>query len=190
MAASCLLDLGIHNDLDSVFALAAEVEGHPDNAAAAVFGGFTIASPDGSFVRRLRAHDELRPVVLVPDVRMSTERARLALADTVMRRDAVFNSAHAALTVVALTQDPVLLPVALQDRLHESARLALVPEVKEVFDELRAAGVGVCVSGAGPSLLAFEREGATLDELELALVPQWRVLRPPVRERGVEVVQT
>src|SRR5919197_4277111 len=76
--ASALLDLGIHEDRQSVVALAAEIEGHPDNAAAAAFGGFTIALPEGG-VQRLEPHPALRPVVLIPDVRTSTPQARVAL---------------------------------------------------------------------------------------------------------------
>lgn len=178
--ASVLLDLGMHGDPYSVFSKAAEIEGHPDNAAPAVFGGFTIALP-GGFVRRLEPHPGLRPVVLVPDVRLSTVEARAALPAQVSRQDAVFNSAHAALMVEALTRDPSLLPVALDDRLHEPARLELVPEVLDVFEDLRKAHVPVCVSGAGPSLLAFELEDREPIE---APAPGWVALRPGVRPAG------
>ena len=123
--ASSVLDLGLEGEPDSVFALAAELEGHPDNVAPAIHGGFTVALPD-----------------VVP------------LAD------AVFNLAHAALLVEALTRAPELLPVAVRDRIHQDTRLALVPEVREMFDELQREGVAVCVSGAGPSLLAFGPVGA------------------------------
>jgi homoserine kinase len=187
--ASRLLDLGIdgyreepeRRDPYSVFAYAARFEGHPDNAAPAAFGGFTIALPDGD-VHRLEPHPDLRPVVLVPDVRLPTAQARAALPETVSRTDAVFNAAHAALMVEALTRDPSLLGVALKDRLHQDARLALVPEVADVFDELRAGHVPVCVSGAGPSLLAFDLEGAFPPA-----PPGWRALRPGVRSVGFEV---
>jgi homoserine kinase len=188
IVASCLLDLGIHRDPSSVFALAAEMEGHPDNAAAGVFGGFTIAIPGGS-VQCLLPHPDLRPVVLVPGVRLPTERARRALPDTVARDAAVHNAAHAALMTVALTHDPTLLPLAIEDRLHQSVRLGLVPDVRDVFDAIRAANIAVCVSGAGPSLLAFEREDVPFPEEDtLGLDGSWRVLRPRVLERGAEIV--
>ena len=95
----------------------------------------------------------------------------------------MFNAAHAALAVEALTQDPSLLGVALQDRLHQDARLALVPAVREVFDELRAGDIPVCVSGAGPSLLAFETDGRPVPDPG----DGWTVLRPGVRASGYEV---
>ncbi len=188
--ASRLLDLGIdgyrfepeRRDPYSVFAYAARLEGHPDNAAPAAYGGFTIALPDGD-VFRLDPHPDLRPVVLIPDVRLSTAEARAVLPDTVTRADAVFNAAHAALMVQALTRDPSLLGVALHDRLHEDARLALVPEVADVVDELRAAHIPVCVSGAGPSLLAYDL-GAPFPTVP----PGWRELRVDVRASGFEVV--
>ena len=74
---------------------------------------------------------------------------------TVPFADAVFNVAHAALLVEALARDQTLLGMAMHDRLHEQVRLALVPEVRELFDELQRREIPVCVSGAGPTLLAF-----------------------------------
>jgi homoserine kinase len=187
---SVLLDLGIHEDPTSVFAIAAEIEGHPDNVAAASFGGFTIALPDGG-VHRLEPHPDLRPVVFVPDVRTSTADARLALPDPVPRAAAVANVAHAALTVVAITDEPSLLPMALVDRLHEDVRLSELPEVAEVVEELRRSHVAVCVAGSGPSLLAFERDDRPPLSLESAgAPPSWQILRPGIRTRGFEVDAT
>jgi len=168
-----------------VFSAAAEIEGHPDNAAAAVFGGFTLAMPGGA-VRRLEPHPDLRPVVWIPvGERLPTAEARRALPRSVPMADAVFNAAHASLMVEALTRDPSLLGSAMRDRLHQEARLALVPAVREMFDLLGDADVPVCVSGAGPSLLAFELEGHPMPA-----APQgWRVLPLPVRAMGVEVTR-
>ena len=180
-AALALRLLGEEADAEATFAHAARVEGHPDNAAPAVFGGFTIAMPDGS-VHRLDPHPDLRPVALVPDVRLPTAEARRALSSEVRREDAVFNAAHAALAVEAFTRDPSLLRAALQDRLHQDARLALVPSVLEVFGSLREAGVPVCVSGAGPTLLAFP--GGSLDAPD-----GWRAIEPGVRAGGFELVE-
>jgi homoserine kinase len=185
--ASALLGLGWHEDLQTVFAAAAGIEGHPDNAAPAVFGGLTLAMPDG-FVRRLEPHPDLQPVLLVPDARLPTPEARASLPETVSRADAVFNAAHAALMVEALTRDPSLLSTALDDRLHERARLAMVPAVADAFDELRRARVPVCVSGAGPTLLAFESAIAPLPGwAEEWAGFGWRILRPGVRREGFEV---
>ena len=100
------------------------------------------------------------------------------------RADAVFNVAHGALVVHALTQDPDLLPVALRDRLHQDVRLALAPEVREVFRDLDRRGVPVCVSGSGPTLLAFESDDRPVQDPG----PGWRVLRTTVPATGVEIV--
>ncbi len=141
-----------------LFDAASRLEGHPDNAAAAVYGGFTLAPPDGAVVR-LDPHPDLRPVVLIPDVRLSTAEARRALADPIPRADAVFNLSHAALTAVGIAWRPDLLGFALRDRLHQDARLERVPSVRAVFEDIVGSGVPVAVSGAGPSLIAFETEG-------------------------------
>jgi homoserine kinase len=101
----------------------------------------------------------------------------------VSRADAVFNVAHAALTARAITDEPTLLADALHDRLHEGSRLDLVPEVRAVADSVRRAGVAVCLSGAGPSLLAFP--------LAPRRVPDpgedWLVLPLDVRANGFEL---
>ena len=173
------------HDPQTTFAVAADLEGHPDNAAAAVYGGFTLVAGEG-LVQRFDPHPDLRPVVLVPEgVRLPTGEARRALPAQVSREDAVFNAAHAALMVAAILHDPGLLYPAMRDRLHQDVRLALVPEVRRVFERISAAEVPVCVSGAGPSLLAFEREGHAVPDPG----DGWCVLRLPVRAVGVEVLE-
>lgn len=169
-------DLGLADAL----ALATAIEGHPDNAAPCLHGGFTIA---GERTVRLDPSPKLRPVALVPTgVRLPTAAARAALPDAVPMADAVFNLAHASLAVVAFTSDPSLLTDALQDRLHQDARLALVPEVRLLFDRLRDAGIPVCVSGAGPTLMTFPDDGGVPDPGQ-----GWEVLRLEVDLDGARV---
>ena len=179
-----LVEAAGDDDPQATFAYAAELEGHPDNAAPATFGGLTVFAPGSGYVHRLEPHRDLDPVVVLPDgLRLATSEARSALSNSVERRDAVFNIGHAALTVIALTREPELLLVALHDRLHEDARTALVPESAALLDDLRHRQIPACLSGAGPSLLAFERDGHTVGELPEG----WRAIRPGVRARGVEV---
>ncbi len=181
--ADRLLELRLERE--EVLELAGELEGHPDNAAAAIAGGLTLAFGDG--IVRLDPHPGLRPVVLVPmRIRLPTASAREALPAEVPLPDAVYNAGHAAAAVIALTGRPALLARALGDRLHQDARLALVPQVRAVFDELRERGVPVCVSGAGPALLAFEVGGLEVPDLG----PEWRILRLDVRLTGAEIVET
>jgi homoserine kinase len=165
-----------------IFGYAAELEGHPDNAAAATYGGFTIVA--AGFVHRARPHPDLFPVVLVPaHLRTGTGPARATLAGEVARRDAVFNVGHASLLAIALTREPGLLDVALRDRLHEDVRLERVPEARDLLHELRhTRQIPACVSGAGPSLLAFPpgRDVGRLPE-------GWRALRVNVRTSGADV---
>ncbi len=166
---------------EAAFENAAVLEGHADNAAAAVYGGFTVVA--GGIARRLDPHPSLAPVVLVPDERLATSAARDVLPPTVPREDAVFNVGQAALTVIAFTQDPELLIIALRDRLHQDARAVLMPESADLLDELRSRQVPACLSGAGPSVLAFERQGHSISELPEG----WQAIRPGVRSKGVEV---
>ena len=164
--------------------LAAEIEGHPDNAAAAALGGLTIVAADD--VERLDPHPGVRPILFVPDeIRLSTEDARRAIPETVTREDAVFNVGHAALTVARLLHDPDRLRLAMRDRLHQDARLALVPRARELYLVIEEAGLPVCVSGSGPTLLAFERDGREPPDPG----DGWRVLRVPVRATGVEILE-
>jgi homoserine kinase len=177
--------LGLDLDLTDVLEIAAELEGHPDNAAAATFGGFTMVV-DRRVVARFDPDPGLRPVLLIPDhLRISTEEARRVLPAILPRQDAVANAGHAALTAVSLLHEPALLASAMRDRLHEDVRLGLVPEAREVFDTVRDAGLAVCVSGSGPSLLAFEIDDRTVPEPGEG----WRALRVPVRSAGVTVVE-
>jgi homoserine kinase len=174
--------LGLSSSPTDLVGFAARLEGHPDNVAAAILGGFTISYGEG--VVRLDPAPGLEPVVLVPRyVRLATSDARAILPETVTRSDAVFNVARAAIAVVAFGSDPSLLPEALKDALHQPYRLPLVPEAADLFSRLRAAGVPVCVSGAGPSLLAFETHDHPIPEVG----DDWLVLSPGVRRAGVDV---
>lgn len=166
--------------------LAVDLEGHPDNVAACLFGGLTIAyrSEDGWRAQRLDPHPDLRPVVLVPrGERLATENARRALPAEVPRADASFNLSRVALVVVALTRSPELLPEALQDRLHQDVRLDLAPDSRRVFERFRDLGTPVCVAGAGPALLAFEGPGWEVPDPGQG----WRVHRVAPATAGADV---
>ena len=179
-AAEMLLGVEAGEDRsDSRYRYAAELEGHPDNAAPASYGGFTIVA---DAVHRFDPHPDLRPAILIPTTRLPTRDARRALTLEVSLDVAVFNIARAGLLVTAITREPRLLGEALEDRLHQGVRLALVPEVRQVFDRVHR-DMPVCVSGAGPSLLAFETTDVRVPDLPEG----WQVLRVPTRARGCEV---
>ncbi|MFC7220546.1 homoserine kinase [Streptomyces polyrhachis] len=147
-------------DDEGVLDLAAELEGHPDNVAACLLGGFTIAWTDAGRARALRLDpdESLVPVVFVPGRPVLTEEARGLLPRTVPHGDAAANAGRAALLVEALTRRPDLLLAATEDRLHQDYRSPAMPESIALVNRLRADGVAAVVSGAGPTVLALVRE--------------------------------
>jgi homoserine kinase len=145
---------------DEVFALADEMEGHPDNVAPCLAGGLTIAWTQHSGAPRmvkLVPDASIRPVVIVPATRLATETARGLLPKDVPHKDASFNAGRAALLIAALTQRPerALLLAATEDRLHQDYRAPAMRESADLVERLRAVGVPAVVSGAGPTILAF-----------------------------------
>lgn len=136
--------------------LAAEFEGHPDNAAPAVLGGLVICR-HGSAIR-LDPTDRIRPVLCVPATRQPTQGARGILPETVGLHEAAENGARAAVVLAGLAGAIAFDPSAMCDILHEPARLEMMAESGELVRTLRAAGVGACLSGAGPSVLAIIEE--------------------------------
>lgn len=144
--------------LSALLDIASRVEGHPDNAAPAVLGGFTIAWMDAdrrTRVARPTVHPGVRVLLFSAQRGSSTERARALLPATVPHGDAAANAAAAALFVHAISTEPTLLPAATEDHLHQRFRAAAMPETAELVADLRAAGLAAVVSGAGPSVLAF-----------------------------------
>ena len=141
--------------------LAARLEGHPDNVAACLLGGLTIAWTSAAGVRaaRLAPVAGLTPVVCVPASPLTTAEARLVLPPAVLHADAAANSARAALLIAALTADPSLLMAGTEDFLHQRYRAAVMPATADLIDRLRTAGIPAVVSGAGPSVLALTMAG-------------------------------
>jgi homoserine kinase len=139
--------------------MAATLEGHPDNVAAAVLGGLRLVVTDEQqlYTVPINVPPEIRAVLFVPEFGVSTADARRVLPGKVSIADAVHNAARTALLVTAmLTNHPEYLSVATQDRLHQPYRQSLFPAMKVIFAAARAAGaLGVFLSGSGPTILAF-----------------------------------
>jgi homoserine kinase len=154
LAANAMARLGW--DAQRVIAQAAEIEGHPDNVAAAMLGGMVICLRDGP-VTQVAVPDELRAVLFLPDVEMSTEAARRVVPSSFSREEAIYNASRCALLVAAmLTGRLELLGEAMRDRWHQPARSELMPHVPRLIDAALAAGAhGACLAGAGPSVLAL-----------------------------------
>jgi homoserine kinase len=176
--------------------LATELEGHPDNAAACLAGGLTIAwTPQddaGPRAVRLEPVTGLTPVVCVPTFELATEQARRALPRAVPHRDAAANAGRAALLVAALTQAPELLFDATRDLLHEPYRAPLIPGTAKVIRLLREAGIPAVLSGAGPSVLALTMAGQTpgpaeVDSIVRQAGNEWHISPLDVDRQGAAI---
>lgn len=162
--------------------LAHDLEGHPDNVAAALLGGLTIAWTEGFAAEALRLDVAVPVTLFVPDSPVSTEAARGLLPDAVPHADAAANAGRAALLVAALTQAPERLAAATEDLLHQQYRASAMPDSYQLVRSLRVDGVPAVISGAGPTVLAFARGVAQ------ACPDGWRVLEVEVADRGAHVV--
>lgn len=184
------LDAGLMLGDAQLVQLAAEFEGHPDNAAASVLGGAIVSwteppGPDEDVPRyravRVPTHPDLRVVALVPAERSSTAHTRGLLPAHVPHGDASFNASRAALAVVALGDRPDLLLAATEDRLHQEYRAPALALTTAWIARLRERGLAATVSGAGPTVLALgtqqfpsdlreeaESEGLSVWDLDIA----------------------
>ncbi|MGZ6694243.1 MAG: homoserine kinase [Solirubrobacteraceae bacterium] len=185
MAADHVFEL----DAD-VLALATELEGHPDNVAAALMGGFTICA-DGE-VARFDAPAGLEAVLVVPTAAVRTRAARAALPATVPLADAAFNTAHGALLVLGLaTGDLDLVARGLADRLHQPYRAHLYPRSADLVARAPLIGaLGATISGAGPTVLVwchYEMTATVVEALRRECDGWASVIRTPFEPMGADV---
>lgn len=154
-----LRDMGAAFSRDELFQLATRIEGHPDNVAASLFGGFVVTAWDGerAYCQKLIPPPTLHVTVAVPAFPLPTERARDVLPERYSRRDAVFNLSHAALLVAAMATGSLeMIRHAMHDRLHQPYRTPLIPGMEEILARGHEYGaLGCALSGAGPSVLAL-----------------------------------
>jgi homoserine kinase len=185
MAADHMFEL----DAD-VRAHAIEMEGHPDNVAAALEGGFVIC--DGPRAHRFEPPLGLEAVLVVPDAAVATTDARRALPESVPLGDAVFNVAHASMLILGLqTGDWELIGAALRDRLHQPYRASLYPRSAALVEKAAGLGaLGATISGAGPTVMMwclFEHTGLVIDALARPTAGWAKVMRAPFESRGADV---
>jgi homoserine kinase len=142
---------------DAAFRLAAELEGHPDNVAPALYGGLTVAGRTAGvcYATRTPVARGFRAVAFVPPTSLSTTVARGLLPEAVPLRDAAANAGRAALLVTALAGRLDLLFTATEDQLHQPYRRPAMPDSLDLLDRLRADGHPAVVSGAGPTVLVL-----------------------------------
>jgi homoserine kinase len=142
---------------DEMITLATELEGHPDNVAAAILGGATIAWMEDGIGKAVSTpvHASIKALAFIPTAALSTSKARKVLPEVVPHADAAANAGRAALLVHALSVRPDLLFTATQDLIHQQYRKRVMPKSYELVQRLRAAGVATTISGAGPSVLVL-----------------------------------
>jgi len=174
-------------DDEAALALAAELEGHPDNVAPCLLGGFTIAWTEATGARavRLKPAPAVHPTLFVPEERGLTVTARATLPPMVPHADAATNAGRAALLVHALTVEPSLLLAATEDRLHQGYRAPGMPGTAALVDALRGAGVAAVVSGAGPAVLALTDPPADFGSSPAGI--GWKVQRLDVSNDGARI---
>ena len=152
--------------------LATHIEGHPDNAAPALMGGFVASVLMGDVVEAIRfdVPRGLRAVVFIPDLRLATSEMRRVLPDSVPREDAVANLGRVAIGVAGIaTGRRDVLRFLTEDRLHEPYRAVAYPQLSRMVADARAAGsLGACLSGAGSSIIAFTDSVAGVARIQLA----------------------
>ena len=173
-----------------MIAIGSEMEGHPDNIAAAVLGRATIAWSDSNGFGRavsIPVNPNIKCVAFVPENHLSTNKARKLLPETISHSDAVQNSANSALLTHALEHRPDLLLEATKDYLHQSYRREAMPKSLDLVEKLRGAGVPAMISGAGPSVLVLHTMNES-EEAEFIKVgePHFKAHKLGISQRGVE----
>lgn len=176
-----------------LLAEAVRLEGHPDNVAAALLGGFVVCA--GSRAERLEPPAGLSAVLVVPTRAVRTAKARAALPPEVPMGDAVFNVSRASLLVLGLARgDLDLVARGLEDRLHQPRRASLYPRSMELVERAPSLGaLGATISGAGPSVLVWVRSedaSGVAARLEGEAAGWARVMALPFAARGAEVMRT
>jgi homoserine kinase len=182
---------------DDLITLATELEGHPDNVAAAFYGGATIAwleskiKQDGSNTKigkavSLKVDDRIKALLLVPENQLATAKARKLLPETISHQDAVLNSTKAALLVHTLAERPDLLFTATEDLLHQSYRAQAMPKTLALVNKLRGAGLAAVVSGAGPSIMVlYAGSEDEIDQLQ-SIAPGFTAIKLAIAKTGAQ----
>jgi homoserine kinase len=191
LAANTLHEL--HMEMGEMIRLAAAMEGHADNAAAALLGGLVVlAQAEEIFFKRFEI-PTIQAVVLVPDFPFPTHEARAALPASISHGDAVFNLGRVPLVVQSLRDgDLPFLAQVMDDRLHEPYRVKLIPGAADALAVVREKGTAAALSGAGPSIIAFQPQNEenvilTMQKMFYQKTIKTRVFRLSTINRGAWV---
>ena len=182
---------------EELITLATELEGHPDNVAAAFYGGATLAwseskTSSGGETKNigravsLRVDDRIKALLLVPNNQLATAKARKLLPEIIPHQDAVLNSSRTALLVHALAERPDLLFIATEDLLHQKYRAQAMPKTIALVEKLRGAGLAAVVSGAGPSVMVlYSGAEDEIDQLE-SVSPGFTAMKLAIAKTGAQ----
>ena len=173
---------------EDLITLATELEGHPDNVAAAFYGGATIAWSEKGVGRavNLKVDPRIKAMLLVPENQVPTAKARKLLPESISHHDAVLNSTNTALLVHALAERPDLLLTATADLLHQSYRAEAMPKSIALIEKLRGAGVAAVLSGAGPSvMILYSGDESEIDQIP-SLASGYSAMKLAIAKNGVE----
>ena len=176
---------------DDLLQMANAIEGHPDNVAACLLGAMTIAwvDPDGlANSVSMNVHPDIFPLVAVPQVELSTKKARGLIPEQIPHVDAAFNVARSALLVASMIGDPTFLLEATDDRLHQTYRTSAYPDSMALVVALREQGIAACISGAGPSVLALCSATNAQQAMETVGAQGFTAIPVPVADQGAVVV--
>ena len=180
---------------EAMLVLANEMEGHPDNVAAAIYGGANIAWQDlqrGAMVAQsvhIEVDARIGALAFIPATSVATSKARKMLPESIAHSDAVRNSSNAALLVHALEHRPDLLHTATADFLHQSYRKEAMPQSFALLTKLRNAGVAAFISGAGPTVLVLHTGGPSeAEELRRAAGDKFVATELGIARQGANVI--
>ena len=190
VAGLALAQALVNDQIDHEWILnqATTYEGHPDNAAACIYGGLTVAwVAEGAHARSLAVLPEILPIVGVPKAELPTEKARGLLPQEVPLADAAFNAGRSSLVVVGLTRDAGVLLDATDDLLHQPYRQTAYPDSLTVVHQLRGEGIAACISGAGPSVLALVQKDSAEEAIRIIEHAGFTAMNLVVASSGIVV---
>ena len=175
---------------EDLLTIATEMEGHPDNVSASIYGGATFAWQGNEFAEsiKLPISNRISAVAFIPESELATSKARKMLPESIPHADAVQNSIRTAMLTQALTTRPDLLLQATEDFLHQNYRESAMPKSLALMNKLRAAGVPAFISGAGPAVLALRLDANIDNENELTDLA--RVAGGGFKVEQIEIAQT
>ena len=172
---------------DELLQMANAIEGHPDNVAACLLGAMTIAwlEDDGKANSvSMNVHPDVSPVLGIPETELDTHKARGLIPESIPHVDAAFNAGRSALLVAAMIGDPDFLLEATEDKLHQPFRAQAYSESMALVEQLRAAEIAACISGAGPTVIALSTVEQVAQAVEIIAKSGFTAVPVAVSDQG------